>query len=77
VTRISNTVEERDFEIELRNRKSENVTVAVEKSLWGFWEVLESSLPYKKKDANTITFQVPVKQDETVVVKLKVRFTTR
>jgi hypothetical protein len=77
ITRISNTVEEREFEVELRNRKADSIVVTVEKNLWGFWEVIDSSLPYKKKDAGTISFQIPVKEDETVTLKLKVRFTTR
>jgi hypothetical protein len=77
VTRVSNTVEERDFEIELRNRKAQDITVNVEKNLWGYWEILSSSLPYTKKDAGTVAFSVPVKKDQVVTLKLKVRFTNR
>lgn len=77
IVRVSNTVEDRDFEIELRNRKAEGITVQVEKSLWGYWEILDSSLPYKKKDASTISFSVPLKKDEVFTLKLKVRFTSR
>jgi len=74
-TRISKQVEERTEEIELRNRKDEDVTIKVEKNLWGYWEILESSLPYEKKDANTVVFQVPVKANQTVTLRLKVRYT--
>ena len=76
-TRISKKVEEREFEIELRNHKSENVTVRVEKRLYGFWEVLEANLEYEQKDANTLVFQLPVAADGTALLKLAVRFTSR
>jgi len=74
-TVISNKVDERSFEIELRNHKDSPVTIKVEKSLWDTWEVLDSSLPYTKKDANTIQFNVPVGAEETVKLTYKIRFT--
>ena len=77
VTRVSNNVEDREYEIELRNRKKEAATVRVEKSLWGFWEIVSSSLASTKKDASTVAFSVPLKANEVVTLKLKVRFTTR
>lgn len=75
--RISKQVEERDYEIELRNRKEQAVTIEVEKKLFGFWEVVDSNFPYTKKDARTLVFQIPVGAGETVVLKYKVRFTSR
>ncbi len=77
ITRVSNNVEERDFEIELRNRKSDAVTVRVEKDLWSYWEVLSSSLPWKKQDAQLVSVSVPLKANEVVTLKMKVRFTSR
>ena len=76
-SRISQQVEERTYEIELRNRKDEDITVRVEKKLWGFWEILSSNFKYEKEDANTVVFQVPVEADGTAIVNLKVRFTNR
>ena len=76
-TRISQQVDEREFEIELRNRKNEDVTVRVEKKLWGYWEVLESNYNYEKEDAYTLVLQIPVKANGTAKVNLKVRFTNR
>jgi len=76
-TRISKKVEDREFEIELRNRKTEDVTIKIEKLLWGFWEITQSSHEYKKKDASTITFEVPVKAESTATVKFTVRITMR
>lgn len=74
-TRISDRVEEREYEVEFRNHKKEAVTISVEKKLWGSFEVLQANFQYKKKDANTLLFDVAVGADQTVVVKYKVRFT--
>jgi hypothetical protein len=76
-TRISKKVEDREFEIELRNHKKEDVSIKIEKQLWGFWEITQSSHEYKKKDAGTVTFEVPVKADSTATVRFTVRVTTR
>ncbi len=75
--RITPKVEDQVFEIELRNHKTEAVTVEVEKKMYGFWEITDSSHEYRKKDANTLTFSVPVNADETVVVSFTARFTSR
>jgi hypothetical protein len=72
--KISNNVHEKIFEIKLRNHKSENVIIEVEKNLGTNWEILESSLKYKVKDAMTIKFDVPVKQDEEKILRFKVRY---
>ncbi|MEW5924005.1 MAG: DUF4139 domain-containing protein [Candidatus Zixiibacteriota bacterium] len=71
--RISPQVDEREYEIELRNHKKENVTIKIEKQLYGDWEVTQSSHEYKKKDANTLIFDVPVKTDGKEIVKYTVR----
>lgn len=73
--RISDKVEERQWEIELRNRKTEDVTVKVEKRLWGFWEVLDANYTHEQKDANTLVFSVPVKAGEVATIKFTVRIT--
>lgn len=76
-TRVTQYIEDQDLEIELRNRKETRVTIEVSKKLNGFWEILESNFEYKKKDANTIEFNLPVDANQTVVVKYKVRYTYR
>lgn len=76
-TRISKKVEDREFEIELRNHKSEDVIVRVEKRLWGFFEVTQSSHEYNRKDARTLAFEIPVKAKSETKVRFTVRFTTR
>ena len=76
-SRPSRLIEERTYEIEIRNHKSEDIIVDVEKKLYGIWEILESSLEYEKKDANTIIFHLPVSSDGKAKVNYRVRFQSR
>ena len=71
--KISPQVEERQYEIELRNHKKEDVTIEVEKRLYGDWEITQNSHTFNKKDANTIIFEVPVKSNAKAVIKFTVR----
>jgi len=73
--KISDKVIESSYEITIKNRKKEDVVVDVERNLGLNWEILDSSISYKKKDAQTIVFQVPVKKDSDTVLKYKVRYT--
>ena len=75
--RISKDVEDRTFELTLRNRKEEPVTVTVEKRLWGFWEVTDAGFEHEKKDASTLTFDLTVPADTEMTVSYTVRFTNR
>jgi hypothetical protein len=54
------------FEIKLRNRKKEAVEFRVVEHLyrWSNWEITARSDDFKKTDAQTIEFRVPVKPDE-------------
>jgi len=72
-TKISTQVEERKYEIALRNHKKEDVTIKVEKKLYGDWTITQSSHKYNKKDANTIVFDVPVKSGGKEAVAFTVR----
>jgi hypothetical protein len=57
------------YKVVLKNRKLDGgVVVVVEHNIWGDWTVKESSLPYKKRDANTIQFDVPVEADSEVTL---------
>ncbi|RKX20553.1 MAG: DUF4139 domain-containing protein [Candidatus Zixiibacteriota bacterium] len=75
--RISQSVIEEKYEIELRNHKDENITVRVEKKLYNDWEVLESNFEYEKEDASTIVFQIPVAKNGESKITLKVRLNNR
>ncbi len=72
-TRTSPNVEDKVYEIKLSNRKEDAVSVEIEKKLYGYWDIIESSITYEKKDATTIKFEVSLQPDETKTVKFKVR----
>jgi hypothetical protein len=64
------------FEIKLRNRKSEPVEIRVVEHLyrWNNWEITAKSDDFKKTDAQTIEFRVPVKPDEERTVTYTVHY---
>ncbi len=64
-TKVSQRSERQTIEIEFRNNKEkENVTIKAEENLnYREWKIEESSFPYKKKDIQSVIFEVPVKAD--------------
>lgn len=72
--KITNRVYEQIFEVTITNRKDEKVNVEVERYLGLNWEILSSSLDYTKKNAQAVTFQVPVNKDSKTVLTYKVRY---
>ncbi|MFH2035974.1 MAG: DUF4139 domain-containing protein [Candidatus Zixiibacteriota bacterium] len=73
--KISNRIDEQTFEIELRNHKSEDVNIIVEKNLYGDWEIAKANHDYNKKDVNTLEFKVAVGANETKTINFTVRTT--
>jgi len=71
--KISNRVDEKTYRIELRNHKKEDITVTVEKSVYGDWEIINKDKEFKKKDANTIEFSVPVSAEDESTINFTVR----
>ena len=73
--RISNTVQEDDVEITLRNHKeSESVEILVKEHFYGRdWKILKSNFEYNKKDANTAEFKIPVNAGQEVTLSYTVR----
>jgi hypothetical protein len=67
---------EEEFEIKLRNRKSEAVEVRVAERLyrWVNWEIVTKTHEFEKTDAQNIEFRVTVPADGEVVVKYRVRY---
>jgi len=61
------------YEVSLRNRKEEDVTVTVREPVGGDWKLLSSSIPGTKKDAGTLEFQVPVPKGAEVKLSYRVR----
>ena len=72
--KISNRVYEQEYEVTFKNRKNEDITVDVERFLGYNWEVLNSSIEYKKKDAQNLTWRVPVKANSETVLKYRIRY---
>ena len=70
---IAKNVTEVSFEISLRNHKKEDVTVKVVERLSGDWKILESSHDFKKIDASSFSFDVPVKKDGEAKLTYKAR----
>jgi hypothetical protein len=65
------------FEIKLRNRKKDApVEIRVVEHLyrWSNWEITAKSDDFKKTDAQTIEFRVPVKPDEEKTVSYTVHY---
>lgn len=67
---------EETFEIRLRNHKDSSVTVNVVEHLyrWTNWKITSSSIPYTKKDAQTVEFPVTVAKDGETVLTYTVKY---
>jgi hypothetical protein len=63
---------ESEFEIKIRNHKSEPVTVVVREPVPGDWKVLTSTYPWTKADAHTIEFSVPVAANAESILRYRV-----
>lgn len=71
--RISDREREMQVEIKLRNRKKTDVTIVVEESVPGEWEILQKTHEPERKDSNTMRFTIPVKAGQEVVVRYTAR----
>jgi hypothetical protein len=75
---VTGNVIEETYEIRLRNRKETgSVEIRVPERLfrWSNWEILNSSVPFEKKDSSTIEFRPQVAAGEEVVITYTVRYT--
>jgi hypothetical protein len=70
---------EEDFEIRVRNRKTEPVTVRVVEHLyrWSNWSITQKSDEFTKKDAQTIEFSATVPPDGEKVITYRVKYEWR
>jgi hypothetical protein len=71
--RVSDREREYSIEIKLRNRKKDDCTIVVEESLSGDTEILKSSLPAKRDEANVLRFSVPVPAGKEIVLTYTAR----
>lgn len=74
--KIREDITEETYQIKLRNHKEEAVEVVVVEHLYAYteWEIRESTLPYEKKDANTIEFKIQLDPDQEVLLNYTVRY---
>jgi hypothetical protein len=70
---LSTRLYESEWEITLRNQKTSAVRVSVVEPMTGNWTVVSSSQPYKKTDAFTIRFEVPVQPGGEAKVTYRIR----
>jgi hypothetical protein len=71
--RTGKRTHESAFEITIANHKEEDITVKVIEPIPGDWKMLSSSHKYKKTDAFTVEFDVPVKKDQESTLTYRVR----
>lgn len=67
------TVIETAYRLELKNAKSQPVTVKVEEPLPGDWQILQASHPHSKKDAHTAVWQIAIPAEGKTVLTYRVR----
>ena len=71
--KIASDTYEAAFEISLRNHKKEDVVVKVIEPIPGDWTMLGSSHEYKKAEAFTAEFNIPVPKDKETKLTYRVR----
>lgn len=67
-TEAKNIVRERKIQISIRNSKEEKVKVEVREYLEGDWQIISSSLPYEKIDANRVKFTIEIEPKKEVTL---------
>jgi len=73
---LGNCSAESDWEIKLRNHKDVQESVEVNEPAGGDWEIVSSSLPATKKDAQTFTFDVRLapRSETKLTYRVRVRW---
>jgi hypothetical protein len=66
---VNDRVRRESYTISLRNRKDKPVTMTAVEHSYGQWKILNSSVPYTKKDSRTFEFAVPVQPNGEVKVE--------
>jgi hypothetical protein len=74
-TRVSRNVTEDAYTISIRNRGGKSVTVTVVETLYGNWEVTTKSAEFRRKEADTIEFDLKVPAGQSAAMSYTVRFT--
>ena len=72
--KITDRSREESYEIKLRNHKENAIEVLAVEHLWGDWKITQSTHEYRKKDARTVEFPLPVPKDGETILTYTVRF---
>ena len=71
--KLASNLYEVEWEIALRNHKSEAQTVTVIEPVPGDWQVITSSHTYEKIQAHTLKYQIPVPKEGATKLAYRVR----
>ncbi|MBU0507522.1 DUF4139 domain-containing protein [bacterium] len=71
--RISDRVTETDYEVKLRNHKSETVEIVVVDYFWGDWDIIRESVAHKKISSTKLEFRVTVEPEKEAVLTYTIR----
>jgi hypothetical protein len=71
--RISDRVFEAEYEIEIKNAKTEDITVLVAETIPGQWKMVSESLPHERHSAFQAEWRVPVPAEGSSKLTYRVR----
>jgi hypothetical protein len=74
-TRVSRNVTDDAYTITIRNRGEKAATVTIVETLYGNWEITAKSGTYRKKDADTVEFDLEVPARQSAALNYTVRYT--
>jgi hypothetical protein len=74
-TRVSRNVTEDRYQITIRNRGARAATVTAIETLYGNWEITGKSADYRKRDADTVEFDVTAGAGQSSSIDYTVRYT--
>lgn len=72
--KITNKINEQDYEITIKNRKEESISVNIEKYFGLNWKITSSNFDFKKVDASKVEWILPVDSDNETILKFTVRY---
>jgi len=72
--KVSDRLWEKSVEFTINNSLNTSAKLEIEENLYGFWEIISSSIPFKKNSSTSISFEPIIKPQEKVVVSYTVRY---
>jgi hypothetical protein len=62
------------IEITLANHSGDDVDITVIEHYYGYWEIDEASEEYKKKDANTVAFELNIQSGAEKTLQIEISY---